>query len=372
MTLFPVATISLFWKHQLGMSMADIMLLQSAFAITMVVMEFPTGYLGDWLGYRRSLMGGFFICTVGWILYTKAQSFYGALVCEIVLGLGLAFISGSDVALLYESLRSLGQLEASPSWHSRLLGFAQCGEALAALSAGFIYILNPKLSFYLQSLIFLGGASFAFFLKEPVREQEKRSHLRFLQSIMKEALFSSPKLRYTLLLSCLFGLASYFPVWIIQLHSEQEGLPQKWLGVSWAAANLLVALGAGLGPRFFSKFSLVPTLVISLALIVTGYSGLAFWSGVSSFLFYYFITFARGINIPLLTSTIQGQISSSMRASILSLRSVLIRFTFALTAPLMGSYMDQTSYQQGFLVIGMTLTLGLLLTLGLAYRSGLR
>jgi MFS family permease len=55
MTLFPMAVIILFWKEHIGLSLTQILLLQSIFAIAMVVMEYPSGYISDRIGYRTAL-----------------------------------------------------------------------------------------------------------------------------------------------------------------------------------------------------------------------------------------------------------------------------------------------------------------------------
>ena len=69
----------------------------------------------------------------GWGAYTVASSFAGALGAELLLAVSLSFISGSDSALLYETLRS-GGAEASYARHQgRMSGFAQTGEAAGAL-----------------------------------------------------------------------------------------------------------------------------------------------------------------------------------------------------------------------------------------------
>jgi MFS family permease len=54
MTLFPMAVITLFWKDQIGLSLSEILLLQGIFAVAMVVMESPSGYISDRISYRRS------------------------------------------------------------------------------------------------------------------------------------------------------------------------------------------------------------------------------------------------------------------------------------------------------------------------------
>ena len=56
-TLFPIPIITLFWKDQIGLSIADIFLLQAVFGLAVALLQFPSGYVADRVGYRRSLLG---------------------------------------------------------------------------------------------------------------------------------------------------------------------------------------------------------------------------------------------------------------------------------------------------------------------------
>src|SRR5512145_1318281 len=83
MALFPMAIITLFWKDQIGLTLADILLLQAIFSVATVVMEYPSGYLSDRLGYRFSLLLASLLGITGWITYTVAGSFATVLLAEI-------------------------------------------------------------------------------------------------------------------------------------------------------------------------------------------------------------------------------------------------------------------------------------------------
>src|SRR5262245_39215086 len=93
--LFPIPTITLFWKDQIGMSVADIMALQAAFGVAVVVLELPSGYLADRVGYKVSLLVGAAFWVTGWGIYALGASFGMVALAEIVLGAAAAFISGA-------------------------------------------------------------------------------------------------------------------------------------------------------------------------------------------------------------------------------------------------------------------------------------
>src|SRR5919198_4501461 len=67
--LLPIPIITIFWKEQIGMSFMDIMLLQSIFGAAVVLLEFPSGYVADRLGYRLSLLVSVSFWTASWTAY---------------------------------------------------------------------------------------------------------------------------------------------------------------------------------------------------------------------------------------------------------------------------------------------------------------
>jgi MFS family permease len=111
MTLFPMAVITLFWKDEIGLSLTEILTLQVFFSLASVVMEYPSGYVSDRLGYRWALITACVFGLLGWGWYLAAETFWGVLQAELMLGVCYAFISGSDTALLFETLRAAGRVD---------------------------------------------------------------------------------------------------------------------------------------------------------------------------------------------------------------------------------------------------------------------
>src|SRR6266481_39622 len=73
--LFPIPIITIFWKDQIGMSLADIMNLQAIFSVAAVLLEFPSGYVADRLGRRASLLVAALLWVAGWVLYATGTTF---------------------------------------------------------------------------------------------------------------------------------------------------------------------------------------------------------------------------------------------------------------------------------------------------------
>lgn len=362
MALFPMAIITLFWKDQVGLSLTEILLLQGLFSAVTMVMEYPSGYVSDRLGYRFSLNLACLLGLIGWLLYLPASSFGEVLLAEAFLGAAFAFISGADSALLYETLRQAGEEHRYSHFDGRMTGFAQTGEAAGALFAGTLYAYWPLLPFAIQVVVWLLALLLARSLTEPPRPATRiASHRQEALQTVRLALFDNRKIRYTILMTTVLGLASFFPVWLIQPLMQERGVPLSWFGPVWAVANLTVAFFSWISDRVHYRLGTTTLVWLWLLLVLSGYLGLSLCQATWGFAFYFLLTATRGLQAPVLRHMLQSEAPSSRRASILSLKSFVFRLLFILTGPLVGWCADHHGLATTLHVTGWLLFFVLLL-----------
>ncbi len=355
-----MAIITLFWKDQIGLSLTEILLLQGIFSISMVVMEYPSGYLSDRIGYRTALNFASLLGIVGWGLYTVADSFSQVLIAEVILGFSISFISGSDSALLYESLKSDGDERFYAHHEGRKSGIGQLGEACGAIFAGLLYAYAPLLPFIIQVVVWILALLLTRSMVEPQKKLKPlESHLLEAWKSTRFALIENKRLRYTILLSLILGLTSYYPIWLIQPYMQDGGVPLAWFGPVWAGANLSVALFALISHRTHLRIGDHWMVLLIILVVIAGYLGLGLVGGLWGFLFYYLLTCMRGLRGPMMLNHIQQEIPSANRAGILSLQSLCFRISFVCTGPLIGMLADDVGVQKTFLFLcyGFTMVL---------------
>lgn len=352
MTLFPMAIITLFWKDHIGLSLTQILLLQGILSVVIVIMEYPSGYISDRIGYRVSLSLAALLGMAGWTIYTVAATFAHVMVAEILIGISLAFISGSDSALLYETLKAEDSEQLYARHQGRMSGYSQAGEAMGALFAGVLYAYAPLLPFVLQIGVWGLALLITRSLHEPTREIAPHAgHLVEALRTARYAFVENKSLRYTILLNALLGLASFYPVWLIQPYMQDAKVPLTWFGPIWSGANLTVAFFALISHRVSSFMGDRSMVLLFLLLIGVGYAGLGMVGGMWGFLFYYFLTSMRGLRGPMMLNLTQQECPSANRAGILSLQSLTFRLLFVCTGPLVGLLADQGGVRQAFLVL---------------------
>ncbi len=374
MALFPVAIVTLFWQDALGMSMREIFLLQGLFGVSVAALEFPSGYVADRLGYRRTLLLAVCLQVVGWSVYVVANDFAIALLAEIILGAGLALISGCDVALLFESLREAGQERSFRKWDGRRRFFGQSSEAVAALSAGLLYAAWPRLPFVMQVVAWIAAFFVVLRLVEPRRPKPPSGgHMLQMVRMLGRVFGGDRKLAAIVFASTAFGLATFVPVWMLPLYAREAGVPDAWIGPIWAVANFTVAFAALGSDRIITRIGLLPALLGCVVLVGVGYGGMALSFGLFGFVWYFALTFLRGVRSPALLHEEQMRVPSEDRAGYLSLSSLIFRLCFFGMAPFIGAGVDAHGFHPVLLVVGGVMTAATLVAwfaLSVTHRGG--
>ena len=338
MSLFPVAIIALFIRDSLGLTMFEVFVLQGAFSVFTAVLEFPGGVVADRIGYRRSLVLASIVAVLGWALYSAASNVATILVCELLLAASLALTSGTDSALMYETLLELDRESSFGRWFGRARSVGAFAEGSAALVAGLLFVWWARLPFVVETIVWVGNVVVALLLVEPARDAPERRHL-FTQAreLVHYTFARVPKLRACTVTIVVVGLATFIPVWIVAPYARDAGLSAAWIGPMWAAANYSVALGNLGSEAWRVRLGLMPALVLCVLTIVAGYLGMGLTTAIYGFVFYFVICYARGVNGPILSHEQQRLIPSGDRAALLSVTSLVFRSVFAAMSPVLGS-----------------------------------
>ncbi len=370
MTLFPMAVLTLFQRDHLGLDMLEVMLVQAAFGGALAVFEFPSGYLADRIGYRKTMILASGVSIVGWSIYSIAWDFASVVVAEMTMGLGLSLVSGTHSALLFESLANRGRQEEFARWFGRSRFFAQIAEGSAALVAGLLFALSVRLPFLLMVLVWIVNFAVACALVEPRYPgsvvDRPLAHVRSLVAFVARG---APRLRALFAVATVFGLASFVPVWLVALYARDAGVAVSWLGPIWAVANYCVALGSLASDRLGRRVGLANVLLCCTALIAGGYFGMGSTTLWWGFVFYFAFNLSRGLCAPLIAHAEQEAIPSGDRASLVSLRSLLFRSGFLVLGPLVGASIDRLGQHPVLLGLGLFFTTAGLASWALLVRS---
>ena len=97
----------LWWVQEKHVSAATVALILALGDLALMALEVPTGFFADTFGHRKSLIAGSAVQVAGMLLCWLGQGVPGLLAASLLVGLGDAFRSGADQALLYRTCVAL-------------------------------------------------------------------------------------------------------------------------------------------------------------------------------------------------------------------------------------------------------------------------
>jgi MFS family permease len=345
----------LFYKEN-GLGVRDLFIIQSIYSITIALIEIPSGYVADVLGRKKSMIIGTFFGFLGMIIYATSYGFDGFLFAALSLGVGQSFISGSDTALMYDSLFQLNRSKDFIKFEGRTISMGNFAEAVAGfIGAYFLTQSTYRIPFYYQIGIAFIGFVIALSLVEPASQKIKDGKAKpwkNIKLILRYSLFENATLRLYILYSAIMGTATLTIAWFAQPLLDALSIEGKYNGIIFGVLNLAVAFTAYYAHYIEQKIKTKIILISVLILISGSYlilsQHLAFWSLGVLLLFY----LVRGIATPILRDYQNRHTPSEMRATVMSIRSFIIRVLFAILSPIIGYLAEIYSLEKAILFSG--------------------
>ncbi len=346
----------LFYKD-MGFTEQESFQLKAFYSIAIVIFEIPSGYLADVIGRRKTLIAGSILGTLGFLIYALTSGYHWFLVAEITLGFGQSFISGADSAIMYDSLKATNRENEYIKYEGRNFTVGNYSEALAGIAGGALAAINIRLPFIFQTGIAFLAIPASIMLIEPIQSGfRKKPGIKDILNIVWYATVKNAQLRYNLLYSSILGTATLTMAWIYQLYLHSIGFTEYWIGTTHTILNLIVGtttlfaykIEARLKPQMTIWFT---SIIITGSFVISGFIESA-WILVVLAVFY----FSRGIATPVLKDYINRITSGDIRATVLSIRSLIIRAFFAVIAPLVGYLSDHHNRAFSLKITGLLFT----------------
>ncbi|MEI6327296.1 MAG: MFS transporter [Candidatus Roizmanbacteria bacterium] len=362
---FFAPVIVLFWQSN-GLTVTQIMYLQSIYSIGVVFLELPTGAFADFFGKKQSLMIGALFWTGGIIFYGLGHTFWQFVIGELVVGIGSAFISGADRAYLHELLRMEQKTGDFKKIEGKARGIIQVAQAIGSIGGGLIGTISLGLP-----LISTGISTFIGFVIATTFPPVKKTNTRvkkpgYLQIIGESlSLIKRHKtlLWLTVFFACFNGLL--LPLnFYSQLYMQVLKVPILYFGVILFGFNLITAFGSTMTHRFEkiagkSVFIIMSVVVVSALLIIV------LTQSIFTFILWSLFLTCMFMTQTIISDRVLQIVPVEKAATILSFQSLARRLTYAAVAPIVGMATDGFGIQKtlfGYALI-LALVFGVLLVL---------
>jgi MFS family permease len=351
MLIMPI--IVLFFQEN-GLSMCEVFILQSVFSIAIVVLEVPSGYLADIVGRKASIIAGCVLSFAGFTVYSLSYGFWGFLIAELFLGFSGSFISGADSAMIYDTLLEMGSADEYKKIEGRMISVGNFSEGIAGIVGGFLALISLRTPFYFEAAVTFFSIPVALSLVEPARHKYDNSEGSFksILRIVKYSLHEHKEVKSLIIYLSLITVSTLTLVWFVQPYLKSVGLPLVFFGIVWAGLQFSVGIFSFYAHKIELFVGRRGTLVLLIGLTAAGYWLLSIFQSIWAIAFLLIFYFVRGIGYPVLKDYLNRIITSDIRATVLSVASLVRRLIFSIFGPVIGWISDLYSLSTALMLCG--------------------
>ena len=243
-----------------GFSLWQIGMAEGIFHIVSLLCEIPSGMVADLMGRRRCLAAAGICGILSALFMAFGGGFLGVCLSMVFSALSCNLISGSDEALLYDSLLQVGRAEdyiSSSARYTQIQNVSGMLSNFASLLSG----IMSYIGFYLlDAAVCLSRVFAALSLTEPTVTQRQALRQanpfqdlrqRFSEHIQEVLRFfrSYPRAAFLMLADGLLSLPSYLTLMFMQQRLSDLGLSTMYLGLPVMCISLSRVLGVSAGKR---------------------------------------------------------------------------------------------------------------------------
>jgi predicted MFS family arabinose efflux permease len=334
-----------------GLSSTQVFTIQATYALSVLLLEVPSGYLADVAGRKTTLVLGAVAMPIGLAVYAFSGTFIMFVLAEFLVAVANSMRSGSDSALIYDTLLQLKDEARYKKFEGRAFFFTRIGTASSAVLGGLAALLSLHLPFYINIITCTLMFPMSIALVEPERPKLKAKNP--LLDILKVAKFSFShgELRRLILYGALVQSTSIIAIWGSFLYFRELGISIGLFGVLFALFQLAGAFGARQSQAIVKTVGLRKSLALPL-LIGLIYFVLGSFRSLLVLPLIILSAFLWNILVPILLDLLNRRIDSEVRATVLSVSAMAGSLSYVILAPIFGRLVDALSLSSAFLVLG--------------------
>jgi MFS family permease len=326
--------------------------------------------VADTYGRKASLATGAAIMGVSIIAFGLVPTVPLVVLSYVTLAIGVTFLSGAEDAFVFESLKGAGRVGDYTKVAGRISATTLAAVAVGNVSSGLLATVDLRLPIVLGGTLLLAMLGIVTTFREPPREVATGDARAGYWSVLRGALGvmrARPTLRYPIFYLTLIPItAMILETVFLQPQALALGVPLAGVGVVIMGAQLANMAGAANSHRLKERVGertliyLLPFAIAACLLLLGAFQD------VPALLFAAAISFCTALLRPLVMNRIQNEVEDKVRATVLSMQSLLFAFVVAFVEPALGYLADLRGLPVSYYALAGGLTI---LMLALLWRS---
>ncbi len=316
------STIATLYRQSRGLSLADFALIESFSFVFTLLFEIPFGFIGDSIGYKKTLViaNGFYFLSK--IVFWKAYGFNMFLLERLLLSLAIAGLSGIDMSILY--------LSSDKNQTQKVFGlYATFGTAGMLVSSGLftLFFANNYDGCAVSTMIFYGLAFVLSLFIDETKQKDKTTEkitINNLKSIILSTLKDYKFLMILLSVSLITQASWTVSVMLNQGKYVSLGISEQKMGIIAIVISTAGLFSASI--KFFTdrygykKIMTLICVILASCSLLMGYTKI----GVIAILCNFLIDLSYSLFAPMINEIENKQITINDRATQLSVYAMVI------------------------------------------------
>jgi MFS family permease len=349
-----------------GLTLTQATIVDVAFWIASTVGELPTGIVADRYGRKISLVAGAALMSVSILAWAYAPTIPLIMLAYVGLAIGTTFLTGAQDAFFYETLERSGRAGEYTRLVGRVGATMLGATALGSIASGLFATIDLIMPFLVAGLCLLAMLGVVLTFKEPQSKegsagQARQSYTQVLRHSIA-LMRARPTLRYPMIYLTLVPLAAVLmETFFLQPQAVSLGVPIAGVGAVVMAVQIVDMAGSTWSDAIKARFGAGRAIYAAPVLIVSSLVLLALLQILPALLFIAIIGFVTAVLRPLLLNSIQNEVPDDVRATVLSMQSLMFTFLLTISEPALGFVADRSGLPTAYL--GLAGSLGILVPL---------
>ena len=328
-TSFFQAVFMVFYQERAGLSLATVLWVQTYFMVLRALLDVPFGVVADRTSRRLCLMVGMLLPALAAGLLVWSPTLAMVVVAETLFAAGTALRSGADSALLYDLLKDAGRLDAYPHAESRGQGAAALASGTTAVLGAMLAASDMRLPYVVTGVTAAWAAMVALRLPIDRHPHQPHEHEHGPMRAAARLASGSPQLVWSIALAAFAVSTSHVYYYLQQPYWRALGVPLGTFGLVFAATKLVTALVATRAARVDEALGSRGATTIMTLVGVLGLGAMSMATSPVGALLVLTRGFLDGLWMPLTNVWVNRLVPSRLRATMLSLQSLVARLALS-------------------------------------------
>ncbi len=362
-------------------SLSSIIIAQAIYSLFVFLGEVPTGLLADYVGQKTSIILGYLLEALGVALIVIYPTTLGLYATACLRGVGASFLSGSEEALLFESVKTSVKNNYQKVY-GRFISNEQVGYIASTAVAGLMYQVMGSQAFVplivLTALCIVGATGASLLITDyrtTVVDESKGTGMFALLEESMVLIRRNDIIRTLTIVGALTISGDYFILSVYQPYFEVHAVSAFWVGAVLSLGTVVSMITSRYAYLLEKYLTLEKILLVINASLGVAYILMAvllqpiFLVGL-----YILMNGLFNLHMPIVSDYINSRTRSGVRSSVLSGVSFFRRFfqmflMWALSVSV-GVWGVQTSLmlQGAYLLLGIIIGYYLLVKCGCTYK----